>query len=58
VANLGAVGVDGLDYVAFAIGAHLRVSERVTVSAAYERPMTDHESITRQRITTSVALEF
>lgn len=58
VANLGSVGVSGLDYVTFAVGAHLRVMDHVTVSAAYERPITDHKSITRQRITTNVALEF
>lgn len=58
VANLGAGGVQGLDTVTFAIGLHARVAEHVVLSAAYERPMTDHKSITRQRITTSVALEF
>jgi hypothetical protein len=58
VANLGAGGVDGLDYVTFAVGVHLRLADHVSFSAAYERPITDHKSITRQRITTSVALEF
>lgn len=58
VANLGSVGVSGLDYVTFAVGVHLRVMDHVTVSAAYERPITDHKSITRQRITTNLALEF
>jgi hypothetical protein len=58
VANLGAGGVDGLDYVTFAFGIHVRFLEHVTVSAAYEVPITEHESITRQRITTAVAWEF
>jgi hypothetical protein len=58
VANLGAVGVNGLDYVTFAFGIHVRFLEHVTVSAAYEVPITEHESITRQRITTAVAWEF
>jgi hypothetical protein len=58
VANLGSIRVDRLDYVTFAVGLHMRIAANVTVSAAYERPITDHESITRQRITTSVALEF
>lgn len=58
VANLGSVGVDGLDTVTFAVGAHFRLADHVTISAAYERPITDHKSITRQRITTNVALEF
>jgi hypothetical protein len=58
VANLGAVGVDGLDYVTIGFGLHARLAEHLTVSAAYERPVTDHEGITRQRLTTSVSLEF
>ncbi|MBM4383987.1 MAG: hypothetical protein FJ091_11525 [Deltaproteobacteria bacterium] len=58
VANLGAFGVDGLDYVTVAIGAHLRVTDRLTVSAAWERPITDHKSITSDRVTTNVAFEF
>jgi hypothetical protein len=58
VANLGAGGVNGLDYVTFAFGIHVRFLEHVTVSAAYEVPITEHESITRQRITTAVAWEF
>ncbi|HEY8120115.1 MAG TPA: hypothetical protein VII78_02255 [Myxococcota bacterium] len=58
VANLGAGGVDGLDYVTVALGAHVRFLEHVTVSAAYEVPITNHESITRQRITTAMAWEF
>jgi hypothetical protein len=58
VANLGAVGVDGLDYVTAAFGLHIRLTSHVTASAAYERPITDHKSITRQRVTTNVAWEF
>jgi len=58
VANLGAVGVDGLDYVTAAFGLHIRLTNHVTASAAYERPITDHKSITRQRVTTNVAWEF
>jgi hypothetical protein len=58
VANLGSVGVAKLDYVTFAFGLHVRLMEKLSVSAAYERPITHHKSITRQRITTSVALEF
>lgn len=58
VANLGAGGVDGLDYVTVAFGIHVRFLEHVTVSAAYEVPITEHDSITRQRITTAVAWEF
>jgi hypothetical protein len=58
VANLGSVGVDGLDYVTAAFGMHVRFLEHITVSAAYEVPVTDHKSITRQRITTAVAWEF
>jgi hypothetical protein len=58
VANLGSPGVGGLDYVTIAIGAHFRVADHLTISAAWERPITDHKSITRNRITTNVALEF
>jgi hypothetical protein len=58
VANLGSVGVDGLDYLTMAFGVHVRFLEHVTVSAAYEVPVSHHESITRQRITTSMAWEF
>jgi hypothetical protein len=58
VANLGSLGVDGLDYVTFAVGLHVRLMKNLAVSAAYERPITHHKSITRQRVTTNVALEF
>jgi hypothetical protein len=58
VVNLGAFGVDGLDYVTIALGMHFRVTDRLTVSAAWETPITKHESITSDRITTNVAFEF
>ena len=58
VANLGATGADGLDLVTAAIGVHVRLMEHVTVSAAYERPITDHKGIFRQRLTTNLSLEF
>jgi hypothetical protein len=58
VLNLGATRADGLDYVTFGIGAHVRASDHVTISLGWEGPMSKRELITEQRVTTSVALEF
>ncbi len=58
VLNLGTTGADGLDYVTFGIGAHVRAADHVTISFAWEGPMTKRALITEQRVTTSVALEF
>ena len=58
VANLGAVGVSGLDLLTAAVGLHVRLADHVTVSAAYERAISHHKGIFRQRLTTNIALEF
>lgn len=58
VANLGTPNADGLDLVTAAVGLHVALVDRVTVSLAYERPITGHKGIFKQRVTTNVALEF
>ncbi len=58
VMNLGSRNVNGLDLVTAALGAHVPITEHVTFSFAYERPISHHKGIFQQRVTTSVALEF
>lgn len=56
--DLGTPNAEGLDLVTAALGLHVEVVERVVLSLAYERPVTDHKGIFQQRVTTSLALEF
>jgi hypothetical protein len=55
--NLGARGAQGLELVTGAAGVRLRVG-RVSVSAAYERPLTKHKGVFADRITSSVSIEL
>jgi hypothetical protein len=58
VANLGSPGVDNLDLVTAAVGAHVRLADHLTWSIAYERAITSHKGIFQQRMTTALAVEF
>jgi len=56
--NLGSTGIDNADFATWALGAHFPLSRHVTFSAAYERPLTNRKDIFKQRVTTSIRLEF
>jgi hypothetical protein len=58
VVNLGSEQVDGLDLITAAIGVHVPLGEYVTLSVAYERPITEPKGIFQQRITSALAFEF
>ena len=58
VANLGSEDVNGLDLWTWAVGAHVPITDHLTLSVAYERPFSHHKGIFHQRVTTMVALEF
>lgn len=57
-AVLGSEGVDNQDLVTLAAGVHVPLAEHVTLSAAYEYPLSERKGIFRQRVTTSLAIEF
>jgi len=56
--NLGSAGIDNADFATWALGAHFPINRHVTFSAAYERPLTNRKDIFKQRVTTSIRLEF
>jgi hypothetical protein len=58
VINLGSRGVDGLDLITAAAGVHVPLGEYVTLSIAYERPITEPKGIFQQRITSALVIEF
>jgi hypothetical protein len=58
VMNLGSPQVDGLDLITAAIGVHVPLGDHVTLSVAYERPITEPKGIFQQRVTTALVLEF
>ena len=58
VANLGSRGVRGLDLWTVAAGVHIPIDRHLTLSAAYERPISHHKGIFQQRVTASVRVEF
>jgi hypothetical protein len=58
VANLGSENVSDLDLITAAIGVHVPISDHLTVSVAYERPITEPKGIFQQRITSALVLEF
>lgn len=58
VVNLGSRGVVGQDLFTWALGAHVPFTEHLTLSLAYERPFSHQKGIFKQRVTTSVGLEF
>jgi hypothetical protein len=58
VVNLGSPQVDGLDLITAAAGVHVPLGEYVTLSVAYERPITEPKGIFQQRITSALVIEF
>jgi hypothetical protein len=58
VMNLGSPQVDNLDLITAALGFHVPLGEHVTLSVAYERPITEPKGIFQQRITSALVLEF
>jgi hypothetical protein len=58
VFNLGSRGVDGDDFLTLAVGVHVPITQHVTFSVAYERPISSEKGIFGQRVTSSVAFEF
>jgi hypothetical protein len=58
VANLGSPGVDNLDLVTAAVGAHVKLADHLIWSVAYERAITSHKGIFQQRVTTALVVEF
>jgi hypothetical protein len=58
VANLGSRGIDGNDFVALGVGAHVPISKHVTFSIGYERPVTSRKDVFKQRVTSNFAIEF
>jgi hypothetical protein len=58
VANLGSKRVDNLDLLTAALGVHVPLGKHVTLSVAYERPITEPKGIFQQRITSALAIEF
>ena len=58
VMDLGSPGVDNLDLITAALGVHVPITEQLTFSAAYERPITHPTGIFQQRVTTALRLEF
>jgi hypothetical protein len=58
VVNLGSRGVSGQDLYTWAVGAHVPITERVVLSAAYERQIGHRRGIFQQRVTTSMRFEF
>lgn len=58
VLNLGVGDVAGLDLITAALGVHVVLTDRVTLSLAYERPISHHKGLHKQRVTTALAYEF
>jgi hypothetical protein len=58
VTNMGSMGMDNANYITAAIGTHIPITDHVTFSVAYERPITNRKDITEQRVTTAFNIEF
>jgi hypothetical protein len=58
VVNLGSPQVDGLDLITAAAGVHVPLGQYVTLSVAYERPITEPKGIFQQRVTSALVIEF
>jgi hypothetical protein len=58
VANLGSTRVDNQSLITGALGFHVPVSDHVTFSVAYERPITRPKYIFEQRVTSALVIEF
>ena len=58
VFNLGSKGVAGKSQWTISAGLHIPIGKHLTLSAAYERPFTNHKGVTKQRMTSNITLEF
>lgn len=58
VANLGSTQVDNQSLITWALGIHVPLSDHVTFSVAYERPLTRPKYIFEQRVTSALVIEF
>lgn len=56
--NLGSRDVRGHDVFIAAFGARVPIGKHLSVGAAYEIPISDGEDVIKQRVTTSLTLEF
>jgi hypothetical protein len=56
--NLGSRDMGGRDLVTWALGFNIPIVEHVTFSAAYERPLSHHKGIFKQRVTSALVIEF
>jgi hypothetical protein len=58
VANIGTKSVAGKTLWTAAVGAHIPLTNHLTFSAAYERPISTHRGIFKNRMTSNLTLEF
>jgi hypothetical protein len=56
--NLGSAGMDNEDFITIAVGTHVPITKHITFSVAYERPISNRKDIFKQRVTSSLRLEF
>lgn len=57
-ANLGSSGISGNDIVSGAVGIRFPVTKNVSLSGAYEIPLTKREDVLKQRVTANIAYTF
>ncbi len=58
VANIGSESIDGKSMLTWALGVFVPVSEKLTLSTAYERTFGGHKGIFQQRVTTALVYTF
>ena len=58
VINFGNKGVQGNDYVTMAWGVRLPMQGGFDIGASYERPLSNQEDVTEQRVTLEITWEF
>jgi hypothetical protein len=58
VANLGSRGVEGHDVIGGSLGFRLRLTERLDLGFAYERPLTRRRDLLKQRATLNLLFEL
>jgi hypothetical protein len=58
VANLGSRDVDGNDVVGGSLGFRMKLSERMDLGFAYERPLTRRRDLLKQRVTLNFLIEL
>ena len=58
VVNLGSDGIEGNDIITMAIGTQVKLTERMTLGLAYERPVTRRRDLLKQRVSLMVMIEL